>query len=95
MHSLSFLNIFPDENLPEAFYALIEVLPFFPLIWVFIYFIFIFFFLRKVDKADKLGYVRTTEMQICRQSAAMSLETKACTNAKKSFLDCTESPCNM
>lgn len=26
MHSLSFLNIFPDENLPAAFYVLIEVL---------------------------------------------------------------------
>lgn len=29
MHSLSFLNIFPDEDLPEAFYVLIEVLLFF------------------------------------------------------------------
>lgn len=32
MHSFSFLNIFPDENLPEAFYVLIEVLLFFLLI---------------------------------------------------------------
>lgn len=26
IHSFSFLNIFPDENLPEAFYVLIDVL---------------------------------------------------------------------
>ena len=32
MHSLSFLNIFPHENLPEAFYVLIEIPLFFLLI---------------------------------------------------------------
>lgn len=39
MHSLSFLNIFPDENLPQAFYVLIEVLFFsFDLGFYFIFF---------------------------------------------------------
>lgn len=32
LYSFSFLNIFPDENLPEAFYVLMDVLLFFPLL---------------------------------------------------------------
>lgn len=39
MHSLSFLNIFPDENMPQAFYVLIELLFFsFDLGFYFIFF---------------------------------------------------------
>lgn len=57
-----FLIFFPDENLPEAFFVLIDVLLFFLLLLVLFH-----FFVRKLDKIDKLRYIRTTEIQRSRE----------------------------
>lgn len=54
---LSFLIIFPDEDVPGAFYALIEFLLLF-------FCLAIFFFRKKNRQVDKLGYIRTMQMHI-------------------------------